>query len=317
MKMVRKLQASKGMVAWGAETAPYTKATKAETPFGLVTSAIDWPVANPKTPKGTAGHRRGPFLYSADEYDLAFSIPFEVLDADVPFQCALGKAEAVTRTGYTGKKFTELDTLPTVTVQHWQEDAAFVEAFVGCKADLSLSAKRGEALVATMDFVAASREVDTSASTFPAATVPALQPYRFWMLGGRAAVGGSPLASVTSVDAKWSNGLSAMGGDGARGAYVISEDEVEGKYDMQIGFLPTDASQFAAAWADGDPVDITIPFIRAGSSVVNATDAVIITLKECTIMDAPLPLGDKGSLESTLAVGPRDTSIEIRVPTGV
>ena len=315
--MVRKLQASKGMVAWGAETTPYTKATKAETPFGLVTSAIDWPVANPKTPKGTAGHRRGPFLYSADEYDLAFSISFEVLNADVPFQCALGKSEAVTGTGYTGKKFSELDTLPTVTVQHWQEDAAFIESFIGCKADLSLSAKRGEALIATMDFVAASREVDTSASSFPAVTVPALQPYRFWMLGGRATVGGAPLASVTSIDAKWSNGLSAMGSDGARGAYVISEDEVEGKYDMQIGFLPTDASQFAAAWADGDPVDIVIPFIRAGSSVVNATDAVIITLEECTIMDAPLPLGDKGSLESTLTVGPRDTSIEIRVPTGV
>jgi len=88
--MVRKLQASKGMVAWGAETKPYTKAAKAETPFGLVTSAIDWPVANPKTPKGTAGHRRGPFLYSADEYDLAFSIPFEVLNADVPFQARSG-----------------------------------------------------------------------------------------------------------------------------------------------------------------------------------------------------------------------------------
>jgi hypothetical protein len=315
--MVRKLQASKGMVAWGAETTPYTKATKAETPFGLVTSAIDWPVANPKTPKGTAGHRRGPFLYSADEYDLAFSIPFEVLNADVPFQCALGKSEAVTGTGYTGKKFSELDTLPTVTVQHWQEDAAFIESFIGCKADLSLSAKRGEALIATMDFVAASREVDTSASSFPAVTVPALQPYRFWMLGGRATVGGAPLASVTSIDAKWSNGLSAMGGDGARGAYVISEDEAEGKYDMQIGFLPTDASQFAAAWDDGDLVDIVIPFIRAGSSVVKATDAVIITLDDCVIMDAPLPLGDKGSLESTLAVGPRDTSIEIRVPTEV
>lgn len=315
--MVRRLQASKGMVAWGAETAPYTKAAKAETPFGLVTSAIDWPVANPKTPKGTAGHRRGPFLYSADEYDLAFSISFEVLNADVPFQAALGKVEAVSGTGYTGKKFTELDTLPTVTVQHWQEDAAFVEAFIGCKADLSLSAKRGEALVATMDFVAASREVETSVSSFPAVTVPALQPYRFWMLGGRATVGGDPLASVTSIDAKWANGLSAMGSDGARGAYVISEDEVEGKYDMQIGFLPTDASLFAAAWADGDPVDIVIPFIRAGSSVVNATDAVIITLKECTIMDAPIPLGDKGSLESTLVVGPRDTSIEIRVPTEV
>lgn len=313
--MVRKLQASKGMVAWGAETTPYTKATKAETPFGLVTSAIDWPVANPKTPKGTAGHRRGPFLYSADEYDLAFSIPFEVLNDNAPFQCALGKSEAVSGTGYTGKKFTELDTLPTVTVQHWQEDAAFVEAFIGCKADLSLSAKRGEALVATMDFVAASREVDTAESVFPEVTVPALQPYRFWMLGGRATVDGSPLASVTSIDAKWANGLTAMGGDGARGAYVISEDEVEGKYDMQIGFLPTDASQFAAAWADGDLVDIEIPFIRAGSSVVKATDAVIITLEECTIMDAPIPLAEKGSLESTLVVGPRDTSIEIRVPT--
>jgi hypothetical protein len=303
------------MVAWGAETSPYTQAAKAETPFGLVTSAIDWPVANPKTPKGTAGHRRGPFLYSADEYDLSFSISFEVLNADVPFQCALGKSEAVSGTKYTGKKFTELDTLPTITVQHWQEDAAFVEAFIGCKADLSLSAKRGEALVATMDFVAASREVDTAVSVFPEVTVPALQPYRFWMLGGRATVGGAPLASVTSIDAKWANGLSAMGGDGARGAYVISEDEVEGKYDMQIGFLPTDASQFAAAWDDGDLVDIVIPFIRAGKSLAAATDAVIITLKECTIMDAPLPLGDKGSLESTLVVGPRDTSIEIRVPT--
>ncbi len=315
--MVRRLQASKGMVAWGAEATPYTKAAEVKTPFGLITSAIDWPVANPKTPKGTAGHRRGPFLYSADEYDLAFSISFEVLNADVPFQAALGKAEAVTGTGYTGKKFTELDTLPTVTVQHWQSDTTLLESFIGCKADLSLSAKRGEALIATMDFVAASREVSTNTSSFPTVTVPSLQPYRFWMLGGRATVGGAPLASVTSIDAKWSNGLSAMGGDGARGAYVISEDEAEGKYDMQIGFLPTDASQFAAAWADGNPVDIVIPFIRAGSSVVKATDAVIITLKECTIMDAPLPLGDKGSLESTLTVGPRDTSIEIRVPTGV
>jgi len=304
------------MVAWGAEATSYTKATEVKTPFGLITSAIDWPVANPKTPKGTGGHRRGPFLYSADEYDLSFSIPFEVLDANVPFQCALGKAEAVTGTGYTGKKFTELDTLPTITVQHWQADTTFLESFIGCKADLSLSAKRGEALVATMDFVAASREVSTTTSSFPTVTVPSLQPYRFWMIGGLAKVGSTALASVTSVDLKWSNSLSAMGGDGARGAYVISEDEAEGKYDMQIGFLPTDASQFAAAWANGDPVDITIPFIRAGSTVTAATDAVIITLEDCVIMDAPIPLADKGSLESTLIVGPKDTSIEIRVPKG-
>jgi len=304
------------MVAWGAEATSYTKATEVKTPFGLITSAIDWPVANPKTPKGTAGHRRGPFLYSADEYDLSFSIPFEVLDANVPFQCALGKAEAVTGTGYTGKKFTELDTLPTITVQHWQADTTLLESFIGCKADLSLSAKRGEALVATMDFVAASREVSTTTSSFPTVTVPSLQPYRFWMIGGLAKVGSTALASVTSVDLKWSNSLSAMGGDGARGAYVISEDEAEGKYDMQIGFLPTDASQFAAAWANGDPVDITIPFIRAGSTVTAATDAVIITLEDCVIMDAPIPLADKGSLESTLIVGPKDTSIEIRVPKG-
>lgn len=315
--MVRRLQASKGMVAWGEETVPYTRAATANTPFGLITSAIDWPAANPKTPKGSVGHRRGPFLYSADEYDLSFSIPFEVLDDNAPFQCALGKSETVTGTGYTGKKFTELDTLPTITVQHAQQDAAFIEYFVGCKADLSLSAKRGEALVATMDFVAASREVETSVSSFPAVTVPALQPYRFWMIGARATVGGDPLASITSLDATWNNGLEPYGADGARGAYDVAEGEAEGKYDVKIGFLPTDNSLFAAAWADGDPVDIVIPFIRAGSDVATATDAVIVTFEDCTILDAPIPIGEKGSLESVLSVGPLNSSIEIRVPTGV
>lgn len=315
--MVRKLQASKGTVSWGAETEPYTRAATANTPFGLITSAIDWPAANPKTPKGSVGHRRGPFLYSADEYDLSFSIPFEVLDDNAPFQCALGKSETVAGTGYTGKKFTELDTLPTITVQHTQQDAAFIEYFVGCKADLSLSAKRGEALVATMDFVAASREVETSVSSFPAVTVPALQPYRFWMIGARATVGGDPLASITSLDATWNNGLEPYGADGARGAYDVAEGEAEGKYDVKIGFLPTDNSLFAAAWADGDPVDIVIPFLRAGSDVATATDAVIVTFEDCTILDAPIPIGEKGSLESVLSVGPLNSSIEIRVPTGV
>lgn len=313
--MVRKLQASKGTVAWAAESVPYTAETSIVTPFGLVEDAIDWPVANPKTALGNAGGRRGPAVYSKDEYDLAFSIPFQVVNANVPFQCALGKVADTSGTGYTGKLFTEEDTLPTISVLHEQTDAAFSEIYAGCKADLSLSAKRGEALKATMDFVAASRTVDTAETGFAAIALPTLQPFRFWMIGALATIGGSPLASINSVDLKWSNGLEAMGSDGARGAYDVSEGEGAGKYDMKIGFLPTDNSRFADAWGDGELVDIVIPFVRAGMTVANATDALIVTLQDCTILDAPIPLGDKGSLESELSVGPMNTQIEIRTPT--
>ena len=314
--MVRKLQASKGTVAWATEKAPYTAETTITTPFGLIEDAIDWPVADPRTALPTAGNRRGPGLYSKDEFDLSFSIPFQVQDGNVPFHAALGKVEAVTGTGYTGKKFTELDTLPTISILHEQTDAAFSEIFAGCKADLTLSARRGEALKATMDFVAASRTVDTSETSFATITPPTLQPYRFWMVGALATLGGSPLASITSIDLKWSNGLEAQGSNGARGAYDIAEGEGAGKYDMKIGFLPVDNTKFAAAWGDGAQVDIVIPFVRAGTSLAAATDAVIITLDDCVIMDAPLPLGNKGSLESELSVGPLNTSIEIRTPTG-
>ncbi len=312
--MVRKLQASKGTVAWAAESTPYTAETTINTPFGIVDQAIDWPQANPKTPLGNAGARRGPFCYSQEEYDLSFSIPFQVQNADVPFQCALGAVEDVSGAGYTGKKFTELDTLPTISVLHEQTDAAFSEIYAGCKADLALSAKRGEALQATMDFVAASRSVDTAESSFASIVLSTLQPYRFWMLGA-ATLGGAPLASINSIDLKWSNGLEAIGSDGARGAYDVSEGEGAGKYDMKIGFLPTNAALFADAWEDAEPIDIEIPFLRTGSTVANATDALIVTLQDCTILDAPIPLGDKGALESELSVGPMNTQIEIRTPT--
>ena len=167
-----------------------------------------------------------------------------------------------------------------------------------------------------MDFVAASRAVTTNASSFATITPPTLQPYRFWMIGALATLDGSPLASITSIDLKWSNGLEAQGSNGARGAYDVSEGEGAGKYDMKIGFLPVDNTKFAAAWGDGALVDIVIPFVRAGASLAAATDAVIITLDDCVIMDAPLPLGNKGSIESELSVGPLNTSIEIRTPTG-
>jgi len=313
--MVRKLQASKGTLAWAAESVPYAAETSIVTPFGLVEDAIDWPVANPKTALGNAGGRRGPAVYSKDEYDLTFSIPFQVVDGNVPFQCALGKVAAGSGTGYTSKIFTEEDTLPTISILHEQTDAAFSEIYAGCKADLALSAKRGEPLKATMDFVAASRTVDTTETGFATIALPTLQPFRFWMIGALATIGESPLASITSIDLKWNNGLEALGSNGARGAYDIAEGEGAGKYDMKIGFLPVDNAKFAAAWADGELVDIVIPFIRAGASVAAATDAVIVTLEDCVIMDAPLPLGDKGSLESELSIGPLNTQIEIRTPT--
>lgn len=313
--MVRKLQASKGTVAWAAEAVPYTAETTIVTPFGIVEDAIDWPVANPKTALGNAGGRRGPAVYSKDEYDLTFSIPFQVVDGNVPFQCALGNVAAGSGTGYTSKIFTEEDTLPTISILHEQTDAAFSEIYAGCKADLALSAKRGEPLKATMDFVAASRTVDTTETGFATIALPTLQPFRFWMIGALATVGGNPLASINSVDLKWSNGLEAKGSDGARGAYDISEGEGAGKYDMKVGFLPTNNALFADAWEDAEPIDIMIPFVRTGASVAAATDALIVTLQDCVIMDAPIPLGDKGSLESELSIGPLNTQIEIRTPT--
>lgn len=313
--MARKLQAYAGTIAWAAETVPYTAETTITTPFGIVEDAIDWPVANPKTPLGNAGHRRGPAIYSKDEFDLTFSIPFQVVDGNVPFQCALGKVAATSGTGYTGKLFTEEDTLPTISILHEQTDAAISEIYAGCKADLALSAKRGEALKATMDFVAASRTADVAETSFATIALPTLQPYRFWMMGALATVAGTPIASITSVDLKWSNGLEAQGGDGARGAWDIAEGEGAGKYDMKVGFLPTDNSLFASAWNDDEPVDIVLPFVRAGASVAAATDAVIITLSDCTILDAPIPLGNKGSIESVLSIGPLNTQIEIRTPS--
>ena len=70
--MVRKLQASKGTVAWATEQVPYTAETTITTPFGLSEDAIDWPVADTRTALSPAGTRRGPALDSTAEVDLSF-----------------------------------------------------------------------------------------------------------------------------------------------------------------------------------------------------------------------------------------------------
>ncbi|MDI6720380.1 MAG: hypothetical protein QMD46_12290 [Methanomicrobiales archaeon] len=315
----RYLLASQRQISWGDEGAtPYVKAATLTNPFGLIVDDVTFPKVNPKTAKATAGGIRGPHLFSKDEYDLSFTVPFEILDDKVPFQCAIGPDSPVSGTGYTGTKFTSADILETVTVERCQRDAALIEDYVGCKADLTLSARRGEALKASMDFVAAILDVDYAAGSFPTVTVPTLQPYRFWMLG-EVTVGGTPLANINSFDLAWKNGLAARGhaGDATRNAYCIVEEEAEGRYDMQLGVTILDTSLYQDCIEDAAAVDVVIPLLRDGAaSWAACLDGMQITLSDCAILDAPVPSPAKGDLQAEIVLGPLGTTeVEIRVPS--
>jgi len=317
----RYLRAKQSQVSWGIEGTQYSKAATLTSPFGLITDDITWPVANPRTAKATVGGNRGPHMYSKDDWDLKFSIPFEIQNSTVPFDAAIGAKAAISGTGYTGQKWEEDDILTTVTVEHDQKDAAFSEWYIGCKADLNLSAKRGEAVKATMDFTAASYDVDTAAAAWPEVTVPTTQPFRFWMLddvtaSNGAGVSGS-IVNINSFDLSWKNGCAARGhaGDASRGAYCVVEEEAAGRYDMKLNVTIADNTWLDHAIDNETAIDIVIPLLRTGSAVASATDALIIYLNDCVILDAGIPTPAKGDLQTDITVGPLTTSIHIRDPT--
>ena len=318
----RYLLASQSQVMWGDEGAtPYTKAAALNKPFGLVADDIDFPAINPRTPRATAGGARAPHLFSRDEFDLQFGVGFEILNDAVPFMCAIGTDSALSGTGYTGTRFTASDRLETVSVRHEQKDGALQDDFVGCKADLMLSGKKGEAVKAQMDFVAASRDTDVACAAFTTVTVPTTQPFRFWMLGAVTLADGSSindtLASINSFDIGWRNGLSARGnaGDGSRGAYCVVEEEVEGRYDAKLGVTVVDNSLFGMA-LDGDvDIDVVIPLLRNGTSIANSTDCMLIYLNDCVILDATMPHKAKGDLQSEITLGVKSSYVDIRTPT--
>ena len=317
--MAHYLQASKSQVMLGAETSAYTKATTPNKIFGLVPGDIDFPQANPKSARGTAGAGRGPYVHSKDEFDLKFGLTFHLITADLPFACAIGGGTAISGTGYTGTKFQDADLLSTITVRREQQDAALQEDFVGCKADLTLAAKMGDAVTAKMDFLAASRDTDAEASSFTSLSIPTTQELRFWMLGSVTLAGGhsGTLATVNGFSCGWKNGLKAYNHGGGRDAYCVAEEESEGRYAMTVDFNPVDNSLYAAALTDERDVDVVIPIIRAGTSLADMTDGLIIYLNDCDILDATLPHKGKGVIPGTMTLAPRSTAVEVRAPTGV
>ena len=318
--MAHYLQASKSQIMWGDEGAtPYTKASTLNKIFGLIPGDIDFPQANPKSARSTAGGGRRPHTYSQDEYDLKFGLTFNIINGDLPFACAIGAGTATSGAGYTGVKFEDADILKTISVRREQQDAALVEDFVGCKADLTLAAKMGDAVTAQMDFLAASRDPDTAAAAFTTLSIPTTQELRFWMLGGVTMAGGhvGTLATVNGFSCAWKNGLKAYNHGGGRDAYCVAEEESEGRYAMKIDFNPVDNSLYAAALDDDRAVDVVIPIARVGTSVLDMTDGLIICLNDCDILDATLPHKGKGTVPGAMTLAPTSTSVEVRTPTGV
>lgn len=319
----RYLLASRGQVYWGAEATPYSVAATITTPFGLVQGDIDWPQANPKTPVAASGHRRAPYLYSADEHDLSFSISYQILGKDQPFACCVGPRSTVSGTGYSGYEWTDetsaSDILSTISIRRDQTDTTLQETYIGCKADLSLSARAGEPVVAALDVVAAKRQTTTSGTiTYPSLLIPTVQPYRFWMLGEVTTTGGiaKTIATVNEFNLTWANGLAARYHGGGRHAYSVIEEEVANRYDMTIGITVVDTELYAAAIADTKGVNVTIPLIRDGATTLTASkDAVVITLTDCDILDAAMPTKESGDVQGDLVLAPKKTKIHIREPS--
>lgn len=319
----RYLLASKSQVYWGTEATPYTVADPLATPFGLIQGDIDWPQANPKTAVAASGHRRAPYVYSPDEYDLAFSIAYQILGKAQPFACCVGLRTAADGTGYTGYDWTDeddtSDILATISVRRDQKDAILQETYIGCKADLSLAARAGEPVVASLNVVAAQRDpVTTGTPVYPTLTIPSVQPYRFWMLGAVALTGGlaATIATVNEFNLTWANGLSARHHGGGRNAYSVVEEEVANRYDMKLGITVIDESLYAAALEDTTGVNVVIPLIRDGAaSLATSTDAMAIYLNDCDILDAPIPTKEAGDVQGEIVLAPKSTKIHIREPT--
>ncbi|NEU57104.1 phage tail tube protein [Halorussus sp. MSC15.2] len=324
---MRYAQANKGQVSYGIEDAAYSKASATGNYFGLVNEDVEVPNPNEVTPMATGGGRRGPHVNAPNAKEYEFEVPFAVLDHNAPFEVALGKRTTTTEdpdgTAGSGDEYekhivTEADKLPTMTVEHYQEDLDLKEWFVGSKAGLQLEAEQGEALSATLSVLAAQREYDDAATTATDLSVPSnVSPYRFWMKGDVTLSDSSgtvdTLATVSGMDLSWDNGLEAQHQGNGREAHAVAETTAAEKYDMSLTVNVVDTDLYRRAAEDEAPVDVEIPFFREpGASTV--TDALYVRLKECTVTSAPVPKAGEGTVEAEIGLAPRDTEIEFRTP---
>lgn len=329
--MPRYAQASQGQYSFGIEGTPYSEASDLTSVFGLIREDSTPPNPNPQTPMGSTGARRGPHVNSPDPREYDWSIPFQPVDHQAPYEVALGSRattpmdpDSDSTDEYNEHLITEADRLPTMTVAHGQGDlgSAFLEKFIGAKASLSLSASQGEPVSGELDVIAANRTYNDSA-TLPSITIPELTPFRFWMAGDMALTDPSDgstvknVATIGSFDFSWDNGLEAQhhgSSYDSREAYAVAETTGEGKYDMSVSVTIEDLDLYKRAADNSAEVDVEIPLIRGEDGSGNVIDAMYIRLLGCEITSSPIPNATEGSLVPDVELSPTNTEIEIREP---
>ena len=315
-----------GQMSWKLESNPYTKEAPTDNYFGYLNEDIDLSGAsgqNPHSPLASNGSlRRGPQIYSPDKRDYGFSIPILIYDDKIPLECALGERTITDVLDGGAVKvgdkhtFTETTTLPPITIEHANRDFGspgdFEEWWIGCKANLGIEFSVGEYLKATLDIVAASYDWDET-GTAPSVGPPTLKsPFKFIYLAS-VMVGAKAVATITSGNLNWDNGLKANH-HGGRDAYSVSEDGGDNKYDMGLGIKITDLDLYKRAVENAIPVTVVIQFIRGRSGDSTVNDAVNITLTDCKLLVAPISKQHEGSLEADIKLGPTNTTIEIITP---
>lgn len=322
--MVRYLQASEGQTSYGIESSAYTQASSSTTPFGIIRDDHDPPAPNPQQALPTEGAGRKPYVNSPEPIDYEWSIPFDVLDHNAPFEIALGSRTSTTKNSGNADEYTEhlfqlANRLPTATIQHNQADVGLEAHYIGTKGNLSLSASQGEILGAEMTTKPAALTYSTGVSTAPSLGIPEMTPFRFNHVGDVTLSDPSDgstiktLATISAVDWSIDNGLEANH-HGGREPYAIKETtagELFGtnSYDLTI----EDLDLYKRAVDDKAPVDIEVPFVR---ETANGTDidAVYIRDLNAKITSAPVPRPSEGDLVPSVEVSPTDAEIEIREP---
>ena len=317
---MRYAQATEGYETYGIETDSYEKADTGDY-FGLVRDDVDYPNPNPQTAMTTGGVGRQPYVNSADPIEREFDMTVTVIDDNVPLELALGQRETSDQADYTEHIFTETDVLPTATIEHVQADVGLTEWFIGCKASLDISASSGEALTADLSFTPADHDFEEDTVNAAEIDIPEMDPYRFNMIGEVTLsdpADGSTVDSVAtpnSVDFSWDNGNEVRHHGKGREGYAVAETTAEDKYDMSMGMDVEDLELYKRAAEDGASVDVEVVFDRDYSwEDGGMTDAVIITLKNCDVTEAPVPNQTEGVVEVDVGLLPTDTEIEIRSP---
>jgi hypothetical protein len=327
MSADRYFAASLGQVSYGIESSKYSKASDLSNWFGFVTEDVEPPNPNPHTAKSTGGQRRGPYALSPDAKEYELEVPFEIVDHNAPLEVALGQRTTTAKDPdgdstdeYNEHLITEQDKLPTLTLQHQQEDADLQAWYIGGKANLEISAQQGEAVTGNMSFMFPKMDFDDAVTSgYTSLSIPQKSPFRFWMKGDVELTDPADdssvktVATVSGFSCSWDNGLEVNHHGDGRDGYSVKETTGAEKYDHSLTVTVVDTDLYRRAAENKEKVDVEIPITR-DPSAPTPYDAMYIRLLGCKIVDAPMPNPSEGDLEADIALQPTNTEIEIREP---